>query len=161
MRTIFQQKQQIIDDHATHEKEKNEWMAGVGHNIGTPLTSIVLANEAISALDSQSSSPRDDMKLLVSQIRVATEHQVAGTTLMRGLRIDYETSARRRFPTREFVAQCEAITSAYGVRHPGVKFRTRFLRAPEFLASSAKLNSALSTISMLKSSPKRGLYVLP
>ena len=123
LQTIFQQKQQIIDEHAAHEQEKDEWMAGVGHNIGTPLTSIVLANEAIATLYKQENCSTIDVSHLTTKIRVATDYiRVIYTTLMRGLRIQDDITCRhRRFSARDFLAQCEAITRAYGAAHPGVE----------------------------------------
>ena len=134
LRTIYEQKQQIVDDHAAHEMEKKQWYAGVGHNIGTPLTSIMLANEAIAALHTKlKCEPSGDggggggggggekVHALVTHIRVATDYiRVVYTTLMAGLRTR-ETARLQRFSAREFMARCEAVTSAYGVRTPGVQ----------------------------------------
>ena len=109
------QLRQIRLDQKRHDEEKDEWMARVGHNIGTPLTSIGLAVKIL-----ETNANKEEQKTL-DMIQVATDYiRIIYTTLMNNRRGKTSTNARP-FSTSGFFKKCEAIAMAYGHCEPGVR----------------------------------------
>ena len=109
------QLRQIRLDQKRHGEEKDEWMARVGHNIGTPLTSIGLAVKIL-----ETNANKEEQKTL-DMIQVATDYiRIIYTTLMNNRR-GKTTSNSQSFSTSGFFKKCEAIAMAYGHCEPGVR----------------------------------------
>lgn len=106
---------QIGIDQERHIREKDEWMARVGHNIGTPLTSIGLAVKLL-----QINANKEEQKTL-DMIQVAADYiRIIYTTLMHNRR-GQTTTRVQPFSTSGFFKKCEAIAAAYGHCEPGVR----------------------------------------
>ena len=113
-RSIRQLLQIRLDQHR-HIREKDEWMARVGHNIGTPLTSIGLAVKIL-----ETHANKEEQKTL-DMIQVATDYiRIIYTTLMNNRR-GKTTSNNQPFSTSGFFKKCESIALAYGHCEPGVR----------------------------------------
>ena len=109
------QLRQIRLDQQLHTSDKDEWMARVGHNIGTPLTSIGLAVKIL-----ETHANKEEQKTL-DMIQVATDYiRIIYTTLMNNRRGKTTTNARG-FSANGFFKKCEAIAMAYGQCKPGVR----------------------------------------
>lgn len=111
----IRQLRQIRLDQNLHTSDKDEWMARVGHNIGTPLTSIGLAVKIL-----ETHANKEEQKTL-DMIQVATDYiRIVYTTLMNNRR-GKTTSNNQSFSTIGFFKKCEAIALAYGHCEPGVR----------------------------------------
>jgi len=88
-------------------RKKDEWMATIAHNIGTPLTSIAFATSAMVAMELEDASP------FLKQQQLAVDYLRGVYTSVMYRARDPEAK-RQRIKLSSLIHACEDMTSAYG-----------------------------------------------
>ena len=105
----------IAREQDVHDQEKRKWLASVGHNVGTPLTSIVLATDAIAAINKD-----ETVAKYLQHVDVAIDYiRVVYTTLMSGMR--NAPCRDERLNVQLLLTHCRNMLEAYALNWPNVK----------------------------------------